>query len=96
MTVLKKRLSFIIISIVTLLSIPLVAMQFTDQVNWSVMDFLVMGILLLFVGLIVEFILRKVRNKDNRVLFIIATLLVFLLVWAELAVGIFGTLFAGS
>jgi len=60
------------------------------------MDFLVMGVLLLSVGLIVEFILRKVTNKNNRILLIIGALLAFLLVWAELAVGIIGTPFAGS
>ena len=96
MTLINRRSGFIIISIFALLSIPLIAMQFTDQVNWSVMDFLIMGILLLAAGVIVEYVLRKVRNKDTRILLIICTLLVFLLVWAELAVGIFGTPFAGS
>lgn len=96
MTLLNKRLGFIIISIVALLSIPLVAMQFTNQVNWSISDFLIMGILLLAAGLVVEFILRKVRNKDKRILLILGALMLFLLVWAELAVGIFGSPFAGS
>lgn len=96
MTLLNKRLGFIIISIIALLSIPIIAMQFTDQVNWSVSDFLIMGILLLSLGLIVELILRKVRKKDNRILLIVGCLLLFFLIWAELAVGIFGTPFAGS
>lgn len=96
MTLINRRLGFIIFSVVALLSIPLLAMQFTDQVNWSFMDFLTMGILLLSAGVIVEYVLRKVRKKDTRILLIIGTLLVFLLVWAELAVGIFGTPFAGS
>ena len=96
MTLLNKRLGFILLLIIALISIPLVAMQFTNEVNWSVMDFLIMGILLLFVGVVVEFVMRKVRNKDTRILLVIGALLVFLLVWAELAVGIFRTPFAGS
>ena len=96
MTLLNKRLGFIIISIFALLSIPLIAMQFTTQVNWSPLDFLIMGLLLLSVGLVIELVLRKVRKKEHRILLIITSLFVFLLVWAELAVGIFGSPFAGS
>ncbi len=96
MTLLNKRLGFIIISIVALLSIPLIAMQFTTQVNWSPLDFVVMGLLLLTVGLVIELVLRIVRKKEHRILLIITSLFAFLLVWAELAVGIFGTPFAGS
>ena len=96
MLVLNKRLVFIFISIGVLLSIPLIAMQFTEEVNWLPLDFLIMGFLLLSVGLIIELVLRKVRKNEHRFLLVLGTLLVFLLVWAELAVGIFGTPFAGS
>jgi hypothetical protein len=71
-------------------------MQFSSEVNWSFFDFLVMGVLLLGVGLIFEVVLRKVPNKANRIALIAIILIVFLLIWAEIAVGIFGTPFAGS
>ena len=96
MTLLNKRLVFIFISISVLLLIPLIAMQFTEQVNWSPLDFLIMGFLLLSVGLILEFVMRKVRKYEHRFLLVLGTIVVFLLIWAELAVGIFGTPFAGS
>jgi len=43
-----KRKPIIVLSIVTalILSIPLVAMQFSKEVNWSVMDFVVAAILI--------------------------------------------------
>ena len=58
----NKRLIIILISIPFLLLIPLIAMQFTNQVNWSPLDFLVMGILLIGTGLMTELILRKIKK----------------------------------
>ncbi len=79
-----------------LLLIPLVAMQFTTEVNWSPFDFLLMGILLLGVIILIEVVMRLFKTSLHRIIFVAAVLLFFLLVWAELAVGIFGTPFAGS
>ena len=90
------RLIVILSFVVILLSIPLIAMQFTNQVKWGAADFMVMGILLLGTGLGCEFVLRKVKTLKNRLLICGAILLAFFLVWAELAVGLFGTPFAGS
>lgn len=92
----NKRLIAILLTVPLLLLIPLIGMQFSSEVNWSLFDFLVMGVLLLGVGLMFEFVLRKVPNKNNRIALIAIILIVFLLIWAELAVGIFGTPFAGS
>ena len=92
----NKRLMIILAIVVTLLSIPLIAMQFSDQVDWDIFDFTIMGVLLLGTSLLCEFVLRKVKTLQNRILLCGAILLVFFLIWAELAVGIFGTPFAGS
>lgn len=92
----NKRLMIILAIVVTLLSIPLIAMQFSEEVDWDIFDFTVMGALLLGTGLLCEFVLRKVKTLQNRILLCGAILLVFFLTWAELAVGIFGTPFAGS
>lgn len=92
----NKRLIIIVAVIVLLLLIPLVAMQFTNEVNWDIMDFIVMGILLLGAGLLIEIILRKVKSINKRYLVIGAVVIAFILIWAELAVGIFGSPFAGS
>lgn len=92
----NKRFLLILLSIPVLLSIPLIAMQFSDEVDWNAFDFLVMGALLLMVGIAVEGILRKVRSVIGRVVMLFVIGLLFLLIWAELAVGIIGTPFAGS
>lgn len=92
----NKRLIGIISAVAFLLLIPLVAMLFTNEVNWTLQDFIIMGILLLGTGLTVEFVIRTVRNKDYRIGIIAVILILLFLIWAELAVGIFGSPFAGS
>ncbi|WP_370086224.1 hypothetical protein [Ekhidna sp.] len=92
----NKRLIKILLAVPILLLIPFFGMQFSSEVSWSVFDFLVMGILLVVTGVALELILRKVPNRENRIALIAIILVAFLLIWAELAVGIFGTPFAGS
>ena len=91
-----KRLIGIITTVVVILSIPLVAMQFTTEVNWKSSDFIILGILLLGTGLLCELVLRKIQKPQHVVLLCGFLVLVLLLVWAELAVGVFGSPFAGS
>ncbi len=79
-----------------LLIIPLIAMQLTDEVEWSLFDFIIMGTLLLITGLMGEIIFKKVKRYKHRVILYVVVAITFLLIWAELAVGIFGTPFAGS
>ncbi len=92
----NKRFLTIILCLEALLLIPLIAMQFTSEVNWSYTDFIVFGVLLLTVGVLAEYILRIVKNQERRIILIAFLILLFLLIWAELGVGIFGTPFAGS
>jgi peptidoglycan/LPS O-acetylase OafA/YrhL len=96
MVVQNKRLYGIVISVAILLLIPLIAMQFSNEVNWKLADFIIAGVLLLGTGLICEFVMRKVKKKENRIALIVVIITVLLLIWAELAVGIFGTPLAGS
>lgn len=92
----NKRLIGIVLTVALLLLVPLIAMQFTNEVDWGPFDFLIMGVLLLGTGLSCELVLRKVRTTERRLLICGAILLAFFLIWAELAVGIFGIPFAGS
>lgn len=92
----NKRLIGIVLAVALLLLIPLIAMQFTDEVNWTLLDFVVMGILMLGTGFMSELVIRKVKNKDYRIAIIAVILVGLFLIWAELAVGISGTPFAGS
>ena len=80
----------------TILLIPFIAMQLTNEVNWSLFDFIIMGAMLTITGLLGEIIFKKVKKYKNRVVLYVVVAIIFLLIWAELAVGIFGTPFAGS
>jgi len=79
-----------------LLFIPLIGMMFTDEINWTLSDFIIMGFLLLGFGMGIELISTRTKNSKFRILYILIVCVLFLLIWAELAVGIFGTPFAGS
>jgi hypothetical protein len=93
---LSRRLQIIILIVTTLLMIPLIAKLFTDEVNWSLFDFIVAGIILLGTGFAVELIMRKVTKLSIRITLCVLLLVTLLLVWIELAVGLFGTPFAGN
>ncbi len=96
MTFQNKRLMGIVLSVALLLSVPLIAMQFSNEVNWTAFDFIVAGVLLLGTGLLCELVMRKVTKTIQSIAICVAILGALFLVWAELAVGIFGTPFAGS
>ena len=74
---------------VALLALPAVAMQFTAEVDWGPEDFLVFGTMLLVACVACELAVRLIASRAGRLLAVAAIGLAFLLVWAELAVGIF-------
>jgi hypothetical protein len=78
----------ILMVIILILLIPLIAMQFTDEVNWTKFDFLVMGTLLFGAGALFEIILRFVKKSNFRIILILLLLATFFFIWVELAVGI--------
>ncbi len=92
----NKRLIQIQAGVGALLLIPLIAMQFTKEVDWNIFDFLIMGILLSGTGFLCELVLRQAKSTQSRILICGLVIFLFLLTWVELAVGIFGTPFAGS
>lgn len=92
----NKRIIGIITTVAIILSIPLIAMQFTDEVNWTLSDFIIAGLLLLGTGFLLELVVRKISKKQNRIIWYSIIIAILLLIWIELAVGIFGTPFAGS
>ena len=71
-----------------LLLVPLAAMQFTDEVNWNPGDFAVMAFLLFSAGSFFVVVCRRFPTLNKVLIGSISTML-FLYVWAELAVGLF-------
>lgn len=96
MTLKSKSIFIILATVACLLCIPLIAMQFNNGVHWTGFDFFIMGTLLLITGFSIDFVRRKITSTKTRVVLVCAVVCAFLLIWAELAVGIFGTPFAGQ
>ena len=90
------RLFGILVAIVFLLLAVYAAMKLSGDMQWSWFDFAVAGILLLGTGLAIEFVLRVVKTTTQRLMLSAAILFLLFIVWVELAVGLFGTPFAGS
>ena len=92
----NRRLTIMAFTIVVILLIPLIGMQYTTEVNWTLFDFVVAGVLLIGTGIACEFVIRNVRITRYRIVICAFILAILLLAWIELAVGIFGTLLAGT
>lgn len=80
------------VALVTLLilSIPLVAMQFTDEVNWGVGDFIIMGALLFGTGVLFVLVMRLSSNIVYKTALGLAVGATFFMVYVNLAVGLIG------
>ena len=92
-----KKSNYLRIAGVTLLIlvVPLVAMWPLDEFDWGFADFVIMGSMIFGTGLALDWVVRKV-DKKYRLLAVIGIILAFILLWAELAVGIFNSPLAGS
>lgn len=86
-----KRLLLIFGIVILILCIPLIAMQFSDEVHWELLDFVIMGTILLSIGLAYELIARKSEKIVYRIAFGVGLLGAFLLFWVNGAVGIIGS-----
>jgi hypothetical protein len=73
-----------------ILLVPLLAMQFTDEVAWGMFDFVVAGTLLGGTGLIHQLAARRAGNIAYRAAVGVALAAALLLVWLVLAVGVIG------
>ena len=56
-----------------LLLVPLIAMQFTEEVNWSVFDFMIMGTLLFALGATLEYVRAHVKVPERRIAYIFSS-----------------------
>jgi hypothetical protein len=74
-----------------ILFIPLVAMQFTNEVNWSVSDFLIMEVLIFTTGFSYMLLTRLTSNIIYKAAVALGIASTFLLIWANLAVGLIGS-----
>ena len=103
---LKSILRLAILTLAILL-VPLMAMifdwQFVDpgestpeSINWTIFDFALMGALIFGAGLVYEFLRGRVGGRLNSLLLGMVIVIALIVLWAELAVGIFGSPLAGN
>lgn len=91
-----RNFTKILLATFGILLIPFCAMALTNEVNWTISDFVLAGILLLAFGLLIDNLYGRKPDKISKMLGIIAALIVFILLWLELAVGIFGSPIGGN
>lgn len=84
MTIQNIRLTGIVFLVGLLLLVPLTAMRFTTEVNWTLLDFSVAGFMLLTTGLLCELVMRKVKNLKYRIVLCAAILAGLVLVWGAI------------
>ena len=80
---------------VAVLLVVFLASLLSDQATWSIYDFLIGGGLI-FVFATIETILWNKLKSQHRLFVVLFILLVFLILWAEMAVGLFDSPLAGS
>lgn len=79
-----------------LLLVPLIAMQFTEEVSWTLVDFEIAAVLLISAGYFIVTANRFLLKSPLRVPVIAFILICLIVFWAELAVGIFDSPLAGD
>ncbi len=95
--ILDKQKTAIIFAVPALLIITaFFGNLFVEGWNWSPFDFIIAGVLLLGTAFFINMVIRSKKALRSKFIICFVILLVLALVWIELAVGIFGTPFAGS
>jgi hypothetical protein len=93
---LRRDLVRVLLGTAAILTVPLVAMRFTEEVNWGPGNFAAAALLLGGTGSLYVLFTHKLRTPAQRRTIGGGLLLTLMLVWVELAVGLFGSPLAGS
>ncbi len=91
MTDLQKYAFKVALGTVLLLLVPFLAMQFSEEVSWSLRDFAMAGILLFGTGMIYGWVSRNSSNTTYRLALGLAIGAGLFMVWSNLAVGLIGS-----
>ena len=78
------------------LSIILLFNIISDEFDWDLFDFIILFIMMILAGASFEFVSRIIKNEKNQKILFVIIIFSFLLIWAELGVGIFNSPFAGD
>lgn len=87
----QKSIAIIAIATVVLLLIPLIAMQFTNELIWEISDFIIAGGLLFGTGLTFLVLTKRKTSVSYRFAIFFALFTGLLLIWVNGAVGLIGS-----
>lgn len=94
---LNRAQRFILLGILFILTIPFIEqLNGNASFNWGPLDFVLAFLILITLGFGVEFFVRTIQSRRLRWLAILGIVLFIVLLWAELAVGIFNSPIAGN
>lgn len=89
--VLNKRIISLVLAVAFMLLLPLLVMQFTDEMAWSRTDFALAGALLVGTALLYGLSMRLTGSIFYRAAVGVALAAALILIWMNLAVGIIGS-----
>lgn len=75
---------------IAILSLPVIGMQISSEVDWGILDFFIMGTLIYSTGLAFEFISSREKSTAYHIAVGVGLLGALSLVWVNLAVGMIG------
>jgi len=87
---LSQQITYVTLGTIFLLFIPLIAMQFSQEVAWTPADFLIAGTFLFITGLSYVMITQSAKHLAYKVAIGLTLFSILLLIWSNLAVGIIG------
>ncbi len=94
---LNRAQRFILIGILFILTVPYIEqLDGNASFDWGPFDFVLAFVILLTFGFGIEFLVRKIQSRRLKWLAILGIILFFVLLWGELAVGIFNSPIAGD
>jgi hypothetical protein len=73
------------------LLVPFIVMQFTNEINWGAVDFILAGSLIFFTGTLLVLALKLKSDIVYRIAFFVAIMTTFFMIWANIAVGLIGS-----
>jgi hypothetical protein len=91
-----KQFVYLMLAILGLLLLPLVGDLVSSEVHWSLFDYSVMALLLTIMGLIAILVYNRFKNSKLKFLYYVVIALIFVLIYIELTVGLFGSPIAGD
>ncbi len=92
---LNKVIKIILITLL-ILFVPYIGMQFSNEIKWTFFDFTMAGFFIFVAISLINFLFYFLKNNKYKYWILGLFVLFFIIIWIELAVGIFNSPFAGS